>query len=505
MNRIRKLFKSFKLSKKSDKPSEEMSESTSDAAKRQKLMEQQDQNQLAGPSSAGPSLAPSSSPSLHPSNQQTSPIFNVVHVCIEEIFEYLSLKDLHSLGQTCKLMQRVSGEYFKQHFRYAEKFTNSDGIYTTYSDHEGIRNQRTPTMGFNRFIANASYYYHDLGPLRYLDSHSNELLSLNDFYIVCASIDSTKVKLLQKLLGKVSIVRIHQCRMYSGDFYDIFLKFCKNIKNLVILDDLGGILCQNGNPWLLQKYPTLKSVHFDPRSALKIHELSEFLKRHPNIRSFTTNSRCFWVNQQMLLNSKVKLDELCIRNMEYHYGDTFMQDISSLCQLLNNLYERGFYKRLHFDSDRFNQEYSDHLSRLRGLEKLSIQKLDGIFGLPIMTNLKELKIDESHEMTSTDLEMLATNLINLEKVTLGLADFRDISTLVRRLPKLKKLDVYPSGEILNLWSLNELRRELHNEQLGTSKVTIYVSQELFMATKWTAKNGDIDLEFVEMRRTTAAW
>lgn len=503
MNRIRKLFKSFKISKNPDKLSEEMSESTSAAAKRQKLMEQQEQ--LAGPTS-GSSLASSSSHTLHLSNQQTSPIFNVVHVCIDEIFEYLPLKDLHSLGQTCKLMQKVAGDYFKQHFRYAEKFTHCDGIYTVYSDHKGVRNQRTPTMGFNRFIANISYYYDDLRPLRYLDSHSNEFLSLNDFYIVCASIDSKNVKFLQKILGKVSIVRIHQCHMYySSDFFKIFLKFCKNVKNLVILDDLGGILRQNGNPWLLREYPTLESVHFAPRSALKINELSEFLERHPKIRSFTTKSMCFWVNREILLKSKAKLDELCIHNKQFFYGDTLMEDISSLCQLLNNLYEREFYKRLHFDSDRFNQEYSDHLSTLRGLEKLSIQKLDGIFGLPMMTSLKELKIHGSHEMTSTDLGMLATNLINLEEVTLGRVDFRNISMFVRRLPNLKKLDVYPSGEILNLWTLNELRRELHNEQLGTSKVTIYVSQEVFMATKWTAKNGDIHLEFVEMRRNTAAW
>lgn len=36
-----------------------------------------------------------------------APIFALNIDCFEEIFDYLSLKDVHSFGQTCKALQKV--------------------------------------------------------------------------------------------------------------------------------------------------------------------------------------------------------------------------------------------------------------------------------------------------------------------------------------------------------------------------------------------------------------
>lgn len=460
-----------------------MSESTSEAAKKQKRMEQPDQNknQLAV---AGPS------------NASLPPIYKLDNDCMDEIFEYLSLQDLHSFGQTCKRMQKWAGEYFKRNFASAEKFTHDNGIHTVYSDHKGVNNQRTQTSGFNRFLTYTSYYYHSSGPLRYLEMHSDEFVSLNELYIVCTNISPENVKYLRKLLARTEIVRLHQCSLW-GDFYEIFLKFCKNLKNLTIIDDLGYILHQHRNPWLNREYPKLESVYFDPRRAKPIGDLGRFLQRNPSVRNFTANSKFLWVNGQSLLESATKLDELCIRNVENRYGDTIMRDVSAICQLLKQLYEREFYKRLHFETDRFNQEYSNHLSSLNGLDRLTIRQLDGIFDLPNFVNLKRLSI--GGQLASRDIEMLASNLVNLEHLTLGALTGNDISRVVSRLPKLEKFHVHPSEGVLNLLKLNEQREQL----LFACKVRIYVSQEVFMATKWTAKNGDINMEFIEMRRNCA--
>lgn len=458
-----------------------MSESTSEAAKKQKQMEQPDRNQLAV---AGPSNAPQPS------------IYKLDSDCMDEIFEYLSLQDLHSFGQTSKRMQKWAGEYFKRNFASAEKFTNDNGIHTVYSDHRGVRNKRTQTSGFNRFITFTSYYYDGFGPLRYLEMHSDEFVSLNEVYIVCTSFSPENVKYLRKLLARMETVRLHQCSLW-GDFYEIFLKFCKNVKSLTIFDDLGNILHQDRNPWLNREYPKLESVCFDPRRAEPIGDLGRFLQRNPSVRNFTINSKFLWVNRQSLLESPTKLDELCIRNVENRYGDTIMRDVSAVCQLLKQLYERGFYKRLHFVTDRFNQEYSNHLSSLNGLDRLTIQQLDGIFDLPNFINLKHLSI--CGQLASRDVDMLASNLVNLEHLTLGALTRNDISKVISRLPKLEKFHVHPSEGVLNLLTLNEQREKL----LFACKVRIYVSQEVFMATKWTAKNGDINMEFVEMKRNCA--
>lgn len=41
-------------------------------------------------------------------------IFKLNIHCFDEMFEYLSLKDLLSFGQTCKGLQNVAGKYFKR-------------------------------------------------------------------------------------------------------------------------------------------------------------------------------------------------------------------------------------------------------------------------------------------------------------------------------------------------------------------------------------------------------
>lgn len=38
-------------------------------------------------------------------------IFNLDVDCVQEIFDYLSIKDIHSVSETCTQMQRIAGDY----------------------------------------------------------------------------------------------------------------------------------------------------------------------------------------------------------------------------------------------------------------------------------------------------------------------------------------------------------------------------------------------------------
>lgn len=49
--------------------------------------------------------------------QQSSDIFKLNAICCDDLFEWLSIKDLYSLGQTCKRMHRLTGLYFQENFR----------------------------------------------------------------------------------------------------------------------------------------------------------------------------------------------------------------------------------------------------------------------------------------------------------------------------------------------------------------------------------------------------
>lgn len=102
-----------------------------------------------------------------------SSIFWLNDDCFVEIFNYLSVKDLYSFGQTCNAIHRLTGKYFKCNYLAAFTFSGENGIYTEYSDNYGAHNQRTQTSGFNQFVSQISHFYEKIDPLYYIQSHSH--------------------------------------------------------------------------------------------------------------------------------------------------------------------------------------------------------------------------------------------------------------------------------------------------------------------------------------------
>lgn len=66
-------------------------------------------------------------------DQNPSPdIFRLHAIVCFELFDYLSLKDLHSMGQTCKRFNRIAGDYFKNNYSAAEiEFCDQNICYGT--------------------------------------------------------------------------------------------------------------------------------------------------------------------------------------------------------------------------------------------------------------------------------------------------------------------------------------------------------------------------------------
>lgn len=420
-------------------------------------------------------------------------IFTLNIDCFDMIFDYLSMKDIHSFGQTSKAMQQIAGEYFERNFKSAEKFSGIDGIYSVFSDNNGVINQRTQTSAFNRFINYFSHYYENLEPLRYIQLHCESLQSLNHIYLVCLKLNTAKIECLRQILSKLEVLQIRQCTI-DGDFYDCFLKFCRNLKRIYIQDDLGYILDENQNPWLLQEYPHLEHLQLIPRYSFKINELNGFFERNPQIESFSTSSRCLWENRHELIKSNVKLDKLEIQILDnYHRHLINMQ---SICNLLNEFKKNGFYQRLYLYVKRVDKQCSEHVITLNALEMLSIRQFTECYSLCQLNNLKELEI--TNAVNLKELETLS-NLRNLERLTLSnTVTVNDILPFIRCSAKLYRIHVNFNEGFLNLCKLNDERKKLASAR----KIIIYVSDNVFLATKWTAMYGVINLDFIEMRRAT---
>lgn len=413
--------------------------------------------------------------------------------CLDMIFDYLSMKDIHSFGQTCTAMHQIAGEYFERNFKSSEKFSGSDGIYTVYSDNDGVLNQRTFTSGFNQFINYFSHYYENVEPLRYIEMHCDEFKALNHIYLVCLKLNTTKIQCLRQIFSKLEILQIRQCTI-DGDFYDSFLKFCRNLRRIYIQDDLGYILDESGNPWLLQEYPQLEHLQLIPRYSFRINELNSFFARNPTVQSFSSSSRCLWENRHELIKSNIKLDKLEIQILDnYHRHLINMQ---SICNLLNEFFECGFYRRLHLYVKRVDKQCSEHVITLHALEMLSIRQFNESFSLCHLTNLKELEIMSGANLK--DLEILASSLVNLERLTLSNITINDILPFVRCSPKLYRIQANFNEGSLNLYNLNIEREKL----AAARKIIIYVSDNVFLATKWSTMYGVINFSFIEMRRAS---
>lgn len=134
-----------------------------------------------------------------------------------------------------------------------------------------------------------------------------------------------------------------------------------------------------------------------------------------------------------------------------------------------------------------------------GLKKLEIIESNlEINNLSVLTDLKELYL--RHRLDVNDIKTLETNLLNLEIISIILLASDDLLPFLRCLSKLKKLFVHLNhNSILNLTKLNKER-----EQLGyRRKVTIFVENDVFEATKWATRNGYINFSLIEMRRRTS--
>lgn len=452
----------------------------------------QTENSGAGPSNAAQMMMPH--------------IFKLNVDCIDKIFDYLSAKDLHLIGQTCRMMQTIAGKYFQLNYCAAEKFLRSDGVQTVYSTHEGVCNDRTETTGFNKFTQFLSHYYEGHQELRYLKSHIGEFEAVNHLYLVCLQVDSVKIKYMHKLLPQLEIVQLRQCSI-RGDLYDILLRYCKNMHRLYVHDDVEGIINLRKNQWLRRNYPALVHVELSPRYAFKISDLRTFFELNSQIVSFTTNSHLLWANRTTCMETNLKLNRLEIKHFgpDYHlYYEDEERLSSSICELLNQLHANGFYKRLHLHVNTIEQRNTIDLATIRGLDKLTISNIEKSYDLVDLSNLEELNIYNCPSVSK--MNQFANSVINIGRLHLCKATYEHLFVFVSRSPKLTTIKIsaiddvrVKTENIFNLMRLNQAREKLTD----ALKVVIYADDSIFLATKWATQNGNMNLNFVEMRRASS--
>lgn len=422
-----------------------------------------------------------------------APILKLNTDCCDELFAYLSFEDLQLLGQTCKALLNVTGKYFQKHYASTPKFMESDGVCMPYNLEDQSRLIYIAPL-FYRFLKYIKHRYPDLGSIAYHQNHAHAFESLTEILFSRYELNRDFVASMQSVLPKINVLWVCGTRN-EGDLYEDLLQFCGNLKELHvglevdIPDPQKAIKRQGPNSWMLREYPSLEWFSLTGMSIFHVNELSIFLARNPSIQKFTTEAGFLFECRLELLKSNIRLDKLEV-------SDIFRETVPAFCELLNQLYDRGFYKHLNITIN-IAQEVIDNFATLCGFDELHICDIEGKCDFSRLNHLKSLELSDYYDNSSHVIE-LATSLTNLQYLQFGEAKFNDILPFIQQSKRLKSIEVHSFQGDMDLVKLNTERENLPEAH----KVIIYVSDYVFLATKWSIRNGDTNLSKVELRRSS---
>lgn len=484
-----------------------------------------------------------------------SDIFKLNIDCFEEILDYLDIFDLISFGQSCKRLQEVAGYWFRENYSRHKIIANNHCICLLGDENIKINcfskrisniifsekyriitddypesvigdNFKYQYMTYERYYKKShiikrmdekmweSYKVNFVKPYRYIQSNCSK--SLKDITFKKCKITQDKIQLIKHRLHSAECIKISDCSV-DGEFHEWILQFCGNINRLHVTGEHnyfkrhkyiasnGPIIGVNNN-WLQQKYPTLK--HFSLETyGIRVIELPYFFRMNTHIRKFSTNSNCIFSNTNDFLHSCIfTLLDIFAVNFEKNHEElpqshsyninALRCDLDTFCKILNKLYERGFYGKLYFyfnEQFLIRQENIIHLTTLKSLAKL-YGKLFGSVSLSSLVNLEEIFIDSSAAVI--DWTELPSKLPNLQQIGLSISSIDHILPFISHAAQLRKILVhslkngtYFEDNILDIFALNRQRSMLD----GAQKLTIYVNECIYLATKIAKKKTECGL------------
>ncbi|XP_055301582.1 uncharacterized protein LOC129568074 isoform X1 [Sitodiplosis mosellana] len=433
-------------------------------------------------------------------SQLLAKIFKLNIDCFDELFEWLSRDDLDTLGQTCKLMQSIVGEFFQQNFPAIEVRAEEDGLYVNDTRNVNCYRGAHKIHSFDKFIRKVSICENSIGiedgVRLFCYVGSNCTKSIKHIQFINVLLTQIELEWVDEILKTVETVSIEDC-LIKRQFYEKFPALCHNLKNLNVQDCRWNrnVLKRTGNEWLQRKYPKLEHLEWTQSSkkGRRIDEFKTFFELNPQIVSFSTSFHCFWGNRELIAQANIKLDDLTIEFDDWTWTPT---NINATYSLLNSLHEQGIYKRLNLYARYYDADYFSKMASIRPLYSLHLHEISSRYNLPHLPQLRELRI----QYINTNLDNLPNQLPNLERIYFKFAETKHFLPFIYRCPKLKemKIDVVHDRAkfncILDLPALNRDRKKLD----GARKITIFIDEHVFLATKWATERTEFSL--IEIQR-----
>lgn len=393
--------------------------------------------------------------------------------CFEELFEFLPIPELLRLRQTCKRLKAVVDHYFKEYYTAVRIGSGKIELDPANIDEYKKFNAIEVKMIKHVVIQTA----------KFRDEATTELL---------------KIENVRQILSQIETIEFDKMDHYEENFYDRFLQFCPNLKQISIseIDIDRNCGSEWDFKWLTQHYPKLERIDLNvfeagcPMARYDVHEFKRFFELNMNLKVFTVDTRVV-VESRSYLND-FSTDQLNLKVETSQY----LPEIYRITDEAEYFYNRGCYKRLHIYGFKLHQEAIDEILTLTALEKLyfgtgTVGKIQ--INHPHL-NLKELAFGENVQFE--DPETAAGNLPNVERIHFKRTEIQNILSFINHFGKVNKIridEVLPGTHfkngVIDVAALNAEREQRER----TSKVTVYVDEKVFLATKWSKKPTECPL------------
>lgn len=421
-------------------------------------------------------------PIVDPHQHQSAEILKLVPDCFEELFEYLPLKDILCIGQTCQRLHEIVLFILEQYYSGAELLLlTANGLRIGNVDETSICSEFIESAHKISVFCNNG--------LNYLNQIQPQFRRLRHIHLFVAQINRRNVSGLKEIFEKLEVLQLSKCDI-SGSVHENILAFCPNVRRLGLME-WSFESDANEVDLFHHKYPSLE--HFELisneyKEPWFFNGLKDFLKLNPNIRSLSVP---YWMNGKQLLPdyADIHLAELAI-SVNREIDEEFVQ-------MIKELHQRSFYQRLklYFTNSGLIQDNIDQLATLEGFSKLYLGRCACLHSIAIssLSSLNELSLYECDRIT--DLETAASNLSMLERIHFKFASLDDICPFIRQARRVKRIkvenllegtDFSIGSNVINLVALNKERKKLPN----CVKVTIYVKEKVYLATKWALRETD---------------
>lgn len=422
-----------------------------------------------------------------------SPVMKMDIDCFYELFEYLALDELISIGNTCKRLQLIAGSFIQQNYAAKRKTCGKEEIFISWIPRR--------IGAFSRFIEKLSVFgnYNK----SFLIDGSNKFKCLKELRLAQVELNPQEIQCIKEILVNVEILELEQCQL-NEEFYDNFLQYCSKVKRLSVsrstFDRDRATIIGSGNDWLFRKYPTIEHLELTDLYEFQNKELKTIFAQNPNIRSFSTDAKSLFNNRDSFLICGAKLEKFTVEFQDPKNISLELEPVVTvnlIFNLLRDLHEQGFYNRMHLYIN-FVDYYdcAQKIFSLKPIEMLSgfIVRIDN----PLM-KLKELDINKGSDVI--DLDQFPNIFPDLERIHFSQATADHILPFICSLKKLNimKIDClldgnHLKGGALNLIALNKERKKLFKPR----KVVIYVDERVFLATKWATM--ELNLDSIELRK-----